>query len=843
MKHVVGLLLGVMGCVWMGAGEGVGPDEFSEIAGQIAASGGWDRARLEREAVRREAVILEGDRTPVDVVWRRTWALLEDLRRLPDGPSLVSEAARLEGLRGEVDRVRAGTNSTVEAQRAVFGAVAAVRREVAFKNPLLDFGALVFLKHNKQVRGYRHMVDQYLGFNAERTGGVYVLEAPFGGAPRVRSLLAERTVENGRLAGRRLENAGGLTGLDLDYDGRTVLFAYTEAEHGIGEEASYEGQYWRREEIKRDKNAAHHFFRPESTYHVFRAGVDGTGLRQLTDGMWNDLDPCFLPDGRIAFVSERAGGQVRCGMRPLPSATLHAMRGDGSDLVQLSWHDTQEWHPSVDNCGRIVYTRWDYVDRDSDVAQHLWVCAPDGRDPRGLHGNYPERRELRPWMEMSIRAIPGSHKYVAVAAPHHGEAYGSIVLIDLRVADDGGTAQVRRVTPDVPFPESESAPGVPHAKGKHDPPAEVYGTPWPLSEDYYLCVYDCGQRHYGIYLVDTFGNRELVHRDPDLACLDPIPLRARVRPPVIPVATLQAEAERGAGAELAEGTVAVMDVYRSERPWPAGTVVKELRVVNIFPKDNPFQDDPNMGRASQSLGRGVLGVVPVEADGSAYFRMPAGAPVYFQLLDEEGLAVQTMRSDTYVHPGEMLTCVGCHEHKHSAAPANGRGLPLALRRAPSRLEPEVPGGYPLTFARLVQPVLDARCVGCHDREAKAPSLHGDRFGEFGWSEAFRSLRDFAWGMSGGNGTALKERQYSVPGRDGARVSKLYGMLAGGHHDVGLTPTEQRRITLWLDCNSNFYAAYAESERQAKGEVVRPRWGVPQWAEFERLAGGDTRQGP
>ncbi len=816
-------------------------DEFAELEGQLVERRHWDHGRLEREVSRREALILETDLTPVDIVWRRTWALLEHLQTGHPHLDFSRSRAALEDLRAAVTALRARPGAPAPAPRDLFHAIATLRRAIAFQNPLLDFDAIVFLKHNKQARGYRHMVDQYLGFNAERAGGVFVLEGPFGRAPRVRSLLAQARVENGRLAGQIIEHRGSFIGLDLDYDAQSILFAFTEAEHHIPPDASYTDQYWRAEDIVRDRGAAHHYFRPESTYHVFRARIDGTGLTQLTDGKWNDIDPVFLPSGRIALVSERAGGQVRCGMRPLPSGTLHAMMPDGSDLLQLSWHDTQEWQPSVDHAGRLVYTRWDYVDRDSDIAHHLWFCQPDGRDPRSPHGNYPTRRELRPWMEMSIRAVPNSAKYVAVAAPHHGEAYGSLILIDVRQPDDRSTAQVRRLTPEVPFPESESAPGIPHDKGKHAPAAEVYGTPWPLSEDFYLAVYDRGQTHYGLYLVDAFGNRELLYRDPAMACLDPIPLQPRPRPPVIPPGTLQAKADRSAAAPPAEATVMVVDVYQSRHAWPPGTELKELRVINLFPKDNPFQDDPNIGCASQSLGRGVLGTVPIEADGSAHFRMPAGAPVYFQVLDADGLAVQTMRSDTYAHPGETLACVGCHEPRHAAPDRPRSTVPLALRRAPSVLKPEPAGAYPLTFARLVQPVLDTQCVPCHAREPKAPSLRGDRFGAFGWSEAFHTLRPHAWGMSGGNGTALRERQFSLPGQEGARVSRLYGLLSQGHHDLRLPVESLRRLTLWLDGNSNFYGAYTDLDRQARGEVVRPRWGVPAWTDFATLAGGSPAE--
>jgi len=290
-------------------------------------------------------------------------------------------------------------------------------------------------------------------------------------------------------------------------------------------------------------------------------------------------------------------------------------------------------------------------------------------------------------MEMSIRAIPNSHRYVAVTGAHHGQAYGTLVTIDLREKDDGASGQLKRLTPEVPFTEAESAPGVPHPKGKHAPNAEVYGTPWPLSEDFHLVVYDAGRENYGLYLLDSFGNRELLYRDDQIACLDPIPLRPRPRPHVFPVNTIQAQADRPAGADLSTGTVMVMNVYESDRPWPPGVTIKQLRVINLFPKENSIQDEPNIGHAAQSLARGVLGTAPVEADGSAHFQVPTGAGLYFQALDENGLAVHTMRSATYLHPGETLTCIGCHESKHSTIRPNAGPRPLAMGRPPSALQP------------------------------------------------------------------------------------------------------------------------------------------------------------
>ena len=775
--------------------------EFGVSQRQIAASAKWNRERLGKEAFRKSALILESDRTPVDIVLRRTRALLEDLRMMAKAPSLDREASELETL-----RERNTPELAPEDQVKLFEEITALRRKIAFKNPLLNFGRILFLKHHRST--FQHMCDQYYGHFARQGGGVFVLESPFSDGPAARDLLADAVVANGRLKGRKLEG-GSFISLELDYDAKTVYFAWTR-----GSKAKWT---------------------PEGTFHVFKYELDGNTLTQLTDGPWNDFDPCVLPSGRLAFVSERIGGFLRCG-RYCPTYNVHGMMPDGSDIIHLSYHETHEWHPSVDNDGMLVYTRWDYVDRDSDIAHHIWHCFPDGRNPRSYHGNYPERRESRPWMEMSIRAIPGSRKYISVAAPHHGQAYGSLVLIDVREHDDRSMSQLKRVTPEIHLPESETAPGVSRVSKGAIRKAEVCGSPWPLSEDYYLCVYDDAARNYGIYLLDSFGNRELLYRDAAIPCLDPIPFRPRPRPPVIPVATTQAKAERSEAADPAMGVVTVMNVYESDVPWPEGTRITDLRVINLFSKATPAPDVPRIGYAAQSLARGVLGTVPVEHDGSAHFKVPAGVSFYLQALDEKGMCVQNMRSATFVHAGETLGCIGCHESKHQPPRYGEEKVPLAMQRGPSVIEPEGEGTYPLTFARLVQPVLDAKCVACHEKEAKAPGLRGDRFGKYGWSEAMHALQKFAWGKHGGNGAlhSRNKRSYSIPGQEGARVSKLYAHLSDGHKDVKLSPGEMRRITLWLDCNSNFYGAYFDTDKQARGEVVRPRLATPPGVDFRRL---------
>jgi hypothetical protein len=727
-------------------------------------------------------------------VIRRGLRLAERLGRRGSSEHLGPLVAELHQLDEQICRLAPQENVSEDVRRDLYLRTRRLVRKIAFFNPLLDIDRILFVKRH-DPGGLYHMVHQYYGFCAKPGGGLFVLCEPFSDDPKLVNLLEESVVRQGRLAGRKLD-PGTFLSPDLSYDGNSVLFAYTQG--------AADGIEWS----------------PKASYHIFRVNADGSGLVQLTDGPWNDFDPCFLPSGRIVFVSERRGGYLRCGGSAppydSPTYTLHSMDAEGDDIICLSFHETHEWHPSVDNNGMVVYTRWDYVDRDTNVAHHIWNCFPDGRDPRSYHGNYPLRRESRPWMEMSIRAVPDSNKYVATAAAHHGLAFGSLVLIDYRPVDDNATSQIQRITPDVPFPESE---GVKANIRQH----MAYGTAWPLSEDDFLCVYGRHAKNRGIYWIDRFGNRELLYRDPSISCLSPIPLRPRGRPPVLPDRTTQAAAARCGPDTDRPATVAVMNVYDSDFVWPEETRITSLRVIQVLPKTTPPVDQPRIGVATETNARAVLGTVPVEPDGSAYFEAPAGKLIYFQALDQRGMAVQSMRSGTYLHPGESLSCQGCHEPKHRP-PHRPRRVPLALQRPPSRIQPDVDGSNPFNYPRLVQGVLDRHCTECH-RQENAPDLSGEVAGDYGWSRSYNNLAwDYGFYFRVSNGSinsGVHGGSRTVAGGFGARASRLLEYLDQRHWGVDLPPEDYHRITLWLDCNSEFYGAYHDTQAQACGQVVRP----------------------
>jgi len=673
----------------------------------------------------------------------------------------------------------------------------------------IDFKDILFIKRQFLTGGGNHMCDQYFGFHAVQGGGVFILENAFSDKPVVRDVLKDSLCKNGRFKGRKLPS-GSYLSPDLSYDGKTILFAFTEAEK------------------------TRYRWTEKSTFHIFKVGVDGSELTQLTDGKRNDFDPCWMPNGRILFNSERRGGFGRCHARPVPTYTLHTMNPDGSDIVCISYHETNEWHPSIDNNGMIVYTRWDYIDRGFNQAHHPWITSPDGRDPRSIHGNFKNQQGDNPVMELDVRAIPGSRRYVATAAAHHGQAYGSLIMIDPQVEDDNKMAPITVLTPDAKFPESNTGSG-------ND---LKYATAWPLSERYHLCVYDekgaarrGAKNNYGICLLDTKTHeKKLLYRDPAISCLSPIPLRPRKKPPLVPHMT-------AVGKPLAPGktfnpdayknvpttgTVGVMNVYDSTLPFPKGTKIKYLRIIHILPKSTPHHHRPQISYGVEKFARSVLGTVPVEADGSALFTMPAGRSVFFQALDENMEAVQSMRSATYVHPGEKLFCNGCHEPRKKTASMVAN--PKALRRKPSVITPDVDGSNPFSFPRLVQPVLEKKCVPCHVKKLEDPKTKKKppdlRKGDYlkdrrHWYTSYINLRTYAFYYGPLGGYDRWQGAITVPGKFGAKASKLYAMLKKGHNDVKLSKPEMHRITLWLECNSDFFGAYQNTKAQAEGKIVTP----------------------
>jgi hypothetical protein len=803
---------------------------YSDLAKQISAHKALAKSGItgySKEAIiDTQALILSEDRDPLDVLLRRTQALLDNEKKRSLTAYVIAFQRKLDNIKG-----LAGFNglakSTITGQDSVrkelFMKVSALHRAAVF-NAAIDFDTLLFYGWHRSywkeswLAGENSMLDEYFPWRLNFTAGngLYMLKGLKSSNPVLIDVLKNSTVQKGRLSGSNL-TGGAFLSPDLSYDGKTILFSWTNAQ--------------------------------ENCWHIFKVNTDGSNLIQLTDGKdgemfsgyndsrQSDMDPCWLPNGRIVFISDRRGGFGRCHESNVkPTWTLYSMKDDGSDLYCISYHETNEWQPSISNDGRIAYTRWDYLDRDDNIAHHLWTCDPDGCNPRAPHGNYPipqstmsgsgwpDGRWFRPNGEWQIRAIPGTSKYVAVASGHHVQTWGHLVIINPDIEDDNKMSQLKGLTTNrTTWCDCDSS----------------YSTPWPLSEDYYLC-----NKNNSIILRDKFGGEEVIYNNNNWISLDPIPVRSRQKPPVLTTRTWQGE--RSTLPDHMRATMGVVNVYNSDIPLPSGTKIKSMRIVQVVPKTTWLIDNPRVGYSAEMLVRMSLGTVPVESDGSVYCEAPIAREVYFQLLDSLGCAVQTMRSGAYFHAGEQISCAGCHENKWKAVPPPST-VPIAFQRAPSKITPDAGGLEPVNFYRLVKPVFDAKCAPCHKQQGKGPDM------------SYGSLKNYAFYWSGNgnpwlNGdimTAIKGGSRSTPGKIGARAASLYSHLFPSHQNVNLTNTEFKRITLWLDCNSLELGSYESADEQKLGKLIWPladidttnlqsvetKYPVPGVVDIRRIFGG------
>lgn len=713
--------------------------------------------------------------------------LMEDLRRR--GLQLAVEEDEWGALRARQKQFDRTSHVDESDWERLWRAAHKLRRRIALKNPLAITGPLVFVQDVPGGAYSSHIVS-FHGDSARPGGGVFVLEEP-GRSMRVRPLVRDQLPQ------------GAYMHPEVCYDGRRVLFAYAPVE---SDPTTY-GQF------------------PDRHFHLYSIDADGNHLSQLTDGPYDDHSPCVLPNGQIVFISTRRGGFHRCGQGPCPTHTLALCEHDGSNPRVISFHETHEYDPVVLHDGRVLYTRWDYVDRRAVNFQHLWTVKPDGSDVRIYYGN----GTLNPMGIWEARPIAGSHLLLGTACGHHSMPAGSLVLVDVRQGVDD-LEPLTRFTPDVPFYESEFPLYSPAGGLAHWPSAEqlqtirwpghCYRTPYPLAEDHCLAAYTFetlrGEPYhntpnlFGLYLLDRFGNQELLYRNLNISSSWPIPLRSRNRPPALPSSLADDQAE--------EGTFFVRNVYASWTPLPAERIAR-LRITQVLPKTTPHAENPPPGAGRQGVGRQVLGTVPVEEDGSAYFRVPARKAVAFEALDEHGRAVQTMYSLTYLQPGEQASCVGCHEHTTSVPPhADPHPIAQALRRSPSDIAPGPDGSYPFSYPLLVQPVLDQHCTRCHRADAPTEQsggivLTGEPEGDF--SRSYNALiRHVAFRNSDGP-------PKSSPNQYGARGSRLNSLLRDGHHHVELSPQDWERLITWMDTNAVFFGTFDRTDqaRQLRGERI------------------------
>ncbi len=796
-------------------------ERFLEMQKELSGERQPPRGAADQVYDENALVFPDKEKFPVQVVLRRVRALLDSGNfdeKDADFKLLEDEFEQFE--KAVDDAVQTYDNDSDVALADYFIACAFRRGFMFAQDEVADLDRIMFLArgcyagsrltnmfNTDRIGG--HMSTQVYGFNTIHGGGIFAIDDWKAKDPKIVDLVGGKKVAatalHKRLAGREL-NTGSFYKPELSYDGKTIYFSWCNSQE----------HRW--------------VWTPETTWSIFKTSVDGDEIEQLTDGAYNDFDVCELPSGRLVFCSERRGGFIRCfgesASLRVTTSVMHTMKNDGSDIYPISFFETSEWRPTVDNNGALVYSRWDYTDRENCLGSTFWTCAPDGRNPRSPQGNYPypwdtfedcqhgDHRFGRcedapsglPMTQMQFRPIPGSHKYVFTAAPHHGESFGSLCMLDLRVPNDNHMSQIRRITPFEAFPESET----------YDRSQYRYGAPWPLSEELFLC-----NSWEDLVILDRYGNEELlcereilpIGYDPRLRLTEPIPLQPRVKPPVVAQQTAQGEDFVNADKTA---TIGVVNVNIHDRDFPTDRPIKKLRVLQVIPKSNPWMDMPFIGYATENTPRIPLGVVPVEEDGSAYFEAPYGKQLIFQALDENNMAVQTMRAVAFVHPGEKLVCVGCHEPTtESVSNTTESAQPLAFQRQPSKLEPECGPVEPINYYRLIKPIVEERCIKCHIEKDIEPK-----------SMEHEDLRPYVYYYSGSmrgglTTTGTHGGSRARPGRVGASESKLGKILFDENHIDSVSDEDRHKFIMWMDANALRLGAFQDEEAQKRGELVWP----------------------
>ncbi len=623
-----------------------------------------------------------------------------------------------------------------------------------------------------------------------------------------------------------VDSSGGMIiDCDLSYDGKEVIFSWKRGGMQLAR------PHFMLEEVSRDN--------PNENYQIYRINIDGTGLTQLTDGACNNLNACWLPDGGIAFTSDRKPAYAYCFVTTSP--VLYRMDRNGEHQKRLSANYLMDFTPSVLNDGRIIFTRWEYVDKSAVPIQSLWAINADGTGLAGYYGN----RVISPGTFMGAQPIPGTNKIIALATNHSAEPRGAICVID-RTKGANAREAVRNVTPEVDMYRV-------HERYWGNGVDGPYAAPYPIDD----------QR----YLVSKMGTLELRTLDGDRVSLrypeeglgfySAQAIRPVDTPPIMSTVRLDDSVKLSEDGSVSGSwaTVMLQDVYQGLLPHVKRGEVSQICVVQEIEKGTftPLIHEVPTGKgyaANTCFGhqfplvscgatyspKKVWGFADVAADGSACFKVPAEVPIYFMALDAEGRAVQRMRTFTHMMPGEVQGCIGCHADRSELPPHPISDFVRSSQ--PQELRQPEWGVKGFSYAEVVQPVLDKYCVECHNayEQPADVDLSGDRTDFFNvsydilarkgtlgeWSphvhgvardsgeEGSSPYTSWIWTINGTERNIYQIR----PKQWGSPASLLADMILAGHPDedgnprVAMDQASRRKIFLWIDLNVPYYATSA-----------------------------------
>ncbi len=680
----------------------------------------------------------------------------------PKGAEFKSRAAETAAQMITIrEKLKSGDDSVIPEAKQIL----AFQKEALLANPLLNFDKLLMVRRKGADNlGLSNNFSPNInpGNNAE-----IMTLSPVGSTGELTTLFAGK----------------GVIDIDLEFDAGKMLFTMADA-NGIAQ--------------------------------IWEIDSDGRNLRQISasesmedpvikSNPVHNCDACYLPDGKIIFVSTATMIAVPCLLGNTPVGNLYRMDGDGKNIMQLTFDQDQNWYPTVDHNGRVMYLRWEYTDTAHYFTRLLFTMNPDGTSQSALYGSNSY------WPNSIFFARPIPHhptRVVGIVSGHHGVSrVGELVIFDPAKGRHEADGVIQRI----PGYGKKVEPIIKDQLVNDSWPKFAY--PYPLADEsgrgagkYFLVSCKLNpDSPWGIYLADIFDNMVPLQLESGYAFMQPIPLQKRPRPPVVPDRI---------DLQRKDGVIYLQDIYSG--PGLSGVprgVVKNLRLFTYAYNYRHMGSWSLVGQESGWDVKRILGTVPVNDDGSAMFRVPANTPIAIQPLDCEGRALQLMRSWMTARPGEVLSCVGCHENNNST-PLTKR--PTAAGQSPSEIQPFYGPSRGFSFEREIQPVLDKFCIACHDGKARSD---GKKIPDFANCEiqAARGLN----GMFSQSYLALNPF-VRRPGPESdyhmftamewhADTSPLIQMLKKGHHNVKLTQEAWHKLYTWIDLNVPFYGTYRETQ--------------------------------
>lgn len=667
----------------------------------------------------------------------------------------------------------------------------AVQKEMISR---LDFPILFAKQHNYQGL---HIYDTYYQYRPG--GGIYVLENP--AAPKeeqvVRAVIDPTTKET--------LGEGVYSSPALSYDAKRVLFAFKGSAQGNTE--------------------------------LYEIGIDGNGLRKITgiaetcnaycgSGRgWHDFQPSYLPDGRIVFTSTRYSGLVPCANNGV--AILFVVNPDGSDLHSISVNNVTEFNPTVLDDGRILFGRWEYIDKNALTIQSLWTVSPDGTNETALFAN----NMVFPEAILQARQVPGRPDLVVgTLAAHNGPPRGAIAIIDVAGDKDDENAIFNFEYHDCPSFDREQSCD-PWALDENlvlysGMIADPLPTEPPTNPNQPMRIGAVLPQPPGVYnsllLIDRDGNRVEILHDDAIDLHSPIPVVPRETPPVLSDRVVH---------DATVGQFFVNDVYQGLAGVERGTVkwlrvVEETSRVTASPGSNGLNQTFSISAALAWSPKIYLGIVPVKEDGSVYFEVPSGRAVYFQLLDKDYRLIRSMRTFIQAAQGVTRSCVGCHEY--GPPTLTEAGATRYPKDAVEKLQPESWGSGLLDYPSQIQPIWDKHCVSCHggERLEAGLDLSGAPTRLFNISyENLTSRRrnqyqvDLIAGVCCMNGTAFYSCKFFAPYEHGSGAAPLADLLLNDpiHRDL-LSQRERELVFTWIDSNGIYYGTW---DYTASGPILTP----------------------